>query len=153
MRRQVGLRDDVVALHLVHPHERCVARFVLLADEVARPARERERPPHALILRSPFTSLSDVGQSLYPFLPVRWMLRDRFNSLDRISQVGAPLLVIAGTADEIVPFVLSEALYLAAPEPKWMATIEDADHNDEVLLAGRPVMAAIVKFLEGVRQN
>jgi fermentation-respiration switch protein FrsA (DUF1100 family) len=112
-----------------------------------------ERPPHALILRSPFTSLADVGQYHYPFLPVRWLLRDRFDSLDRIGHIRAPLLVVAGTEDQIVPFVLSEALYLAAPEPKWMATIEDADHNDSVLLAGRPVLAAIVKFLEGVRQR
>jgi fermentation-respiration switch protein FrsA (DUF1100 family) len=111
-----------------------------------------QRPPHALILRSPFTSLVDVGRHHYSFLPVSWMLRDRFNALDRITSTGAPLLVIAGTGDRIVPFEMSESLYEAAPEPKWLATIEDADHNDEVLLAGRPVMAAILKFLDGVRQ-
>jgi len=110
-----------------------------------------EHPPHALILRSPFTSLVDVGRHHYPFLPVGWMLRDRFNSADLIGHIRTPLLVIAGTDDRIVPVAMSEALYDAAPEPKWLATIDEADHNDLVLLAGRPVMAAVVKFLEGVR--
>jgi fermentation-respiration switch protein FrsA (DUF1100 family) len=111
-----------------------------------------ERPPHALILRSPFTSLVDVGRHHYPFLPVAWLLRDRFVSVDRIASSGAPLLVIAGTGDRIVPVEMSEALYQAAPEPKWLVTIEGADHNDGILLSGRPVVAAIVKFLDGVRQ-
>jgi fermentation-respiration switch protein FrsA (DUF1100 family) len=111
-----------------------------------------ERPPHALILRSPFTSLTDVGRHHYPFLPVRWLLRDRFASLDYIAALRAPLLVIGGTGDQIVPFELTEDLYEAAPDPKWLVTIEGADHNDDVLLSGRPVVAAILKFLDGVRQ-
>lgn len=111
-----------------------------------------ERPPHALILRSPFTSLVDVGRHHYPILPVAWLLRDRFASIDRITRVGAPLLVIAGTDDAIVPFEESEALYDAALEPKWLATIEGADHNDPALFAGRDVLAAILRFLDGVRE-
>lgn len=111
-----------------------------------------ERPPHALILRSPFTSLVDVGRHHYPFLPVAWLLRDRFVSVDRIASSGAPLLVIAGTGDRIVPVEMSEALYQAAPEPKRLVTIEGAEHNDGILLSGRPVVAAVVKFLDGVRQ-
>jgi fermentation-respiration switch protein FrsA (DUF1100 family) len=131
------------------------ARIVYFGESIGTAVAVRlasERSPHALILRSPFTSLVDVGRHHYPFLPVSWMLRDRFNALDRITSTGAPLLVVAGADDQIVPFEMSEALYEAAPEPKWLATIEDADHNDEILLAGRPVMAAILKFLEGVRQ-
>ncbi len=112
-----------------------------------------ERPPHALILRSPFTSLVDVGRHHYPVLPVAWLLRDRFTSIDRIIDIATPLLVIAGTADSIVPPESSETLYDAAPEPKWLATIEDADHNDLALLAGREVMTAILRFLDGVRQR
>lgn len=110
-----------------------------------------ERPPHALILRSPPTSLVDVGRHHYPMLPVAWLLRDRFASIDRITRVAAPLLVIAGTDDDVVPFDQSEALYDAALEPKWMATIEGADHNDPALFAGREVLAAILRFLDGVR--
>ena len=54
-----------------------------------------ENPPAALILRSPFTSLADLGQFHYPLLPVRWLLRDRFASIDRMRQVPCLLLVIA----------------------------------------------------------
>jgi fermentation-respiration switch protein FrsA (DUF1100 family) len=131
------------------------ARIVYFGESIGTAVAVRlaaERPPHALILRSPFTSLVDVGRHHYPFLPVQWMLRDRFHTLDHITAVRAPLLVVAGTDDQIVPHEMSEALYAAAPEPKWLATIEDADHNDEILLAGRPVIAAILKFLDGVRQ-
>lgn len=111
-----------------------------------------EIPPSALVLRSPFTSLADVGQLHYPFLPVRWLLRDRYPSLDRIAHVRAPLLVIAGAEDGIVPFENSEALYQAGAEPKWLVTIEGADHNDESLVDGPELIAAIQTFLQGVRQ-
>jgi fermentation-respiration switch protein FrsA (DUF1100 family) len=111
----------------------------------------REHSPHALILRSPFTSLADVGRRHYPMLPVGWLLSDRFPSIDRIATIDAPLLVIAGSDDEIVPAEMSEELYHAASEPKWFATIDGAGHNDDALLAGPSVMAAIVKFLDGVR--
>src|SRR5690606_32358147 len=66
-----------------------------------------ERPPHGLILRSPFTSLVDVGREHYPFLPVAWLARDRFDSMARAADIRSPLLVIAGTADSIVPYGLS----------------------------------------------
>jgi fermentation-respiration switch protein FrsA (DUF1100 family) len=111
-----------------------------------------ERPPQALILRSPFTSLSDIGQHHYPFLPARWLLRDRYPSIDLIASLRTPLLVIVAADDRVVPAEMSEELYEAAPEPKWLATIEGADHNDVSVLAGPPMITAVTKFLEGVRQ-
>jgi len=107
-----------------------------------------EHPPAALILRSPFTSMIDVGRYHYPFLPVRWLLRDRFDSLDRIGRVGCPLLVIAGDRDSIIPPALSQRLYDAAPSPKRLVMIPGADHNDEDLFAGPRMIAAIVEFLQ-----
>ena len=111
-----------------------------------------ERPPSALILRSPFTSLADLGQQHYPVLPVRWLLRDRYPAIDLIARVHAPLLVVAGTADRIVPPDSSEELFEAALEPKWMATLDGVDHNDERFLNGREMLAAITRFLQSVRQ-
>ena len=107
-----------------------------------------EHPPAALILRSPFTSMIDVGRYHYPFLPVRWLLRDRFDSLDRIGRVGCPLLVIAGDRDSIIPPALSQRLYDAAPSPKRLVMIPGADHNDEDLFASPRMIAAIVEFLQ-----
>ena len=77
-----------------------------------------ERPPAALVLRSPFTSLAEVGKVHYPWLPVGWLLIDRYPSIDRIGSLTAPVMVIAGDRDDIVPESLSRKLYDAAPDPK-----------------------------------
>ena len=107
-----------------------------------------EHPPAALILRSPFTSMAEVGQYHYPFLPVRLLLRDRFPSIDRIPLVRSPLLVLAGERDSIVPTRQSQRLYEAAPDPKTVVIVPEADHNDYELLVGNEVIQAIVRFLQ-----
>jgi len=106
-----------------------------------------EHPPAALILRSPFPSMVEVGQFHYPFLPVRWLLRDRFGTIDRIAQIRCPLLVIAGDRDQVVPIEQSRRLYEAAGVPKTLKVIPGADHNDHDLLAGRAMIDAIGTFL------
>ena len=107
-----------------------------------------EHPPAALVLRSPFTSLSDVGQYHYPFLPVRLLLRDRFSAIDQIRRIRVPLLVIAGGHDRIVPLENSRRLYEAAIAPKTLLVLPEADHNDYELLAGDEMVEAIVRFLQ-----
>ena len=107
-----------------------------------------EHPPAALVLRSPFTSMADIGQHHYPFLPVRLLLRDRFASIDRIQRIQVPLLVIAGAHDRIIPIENSRRLYDAAAAPKTLLVIPDADHNDDALLAGDEMIEAVVRFLQ-----
>ena len=107
-----------------------------------------EHPSAALILRSPFTSMADVGQHHYPFLPVRLLLRDTFPSIDRINRIRSPLLVIAGERDRIVPIQQSRRLYEAASAPKTLVVFPEADHNDYELLAGDGMIQAIVRFLQ-----
>ena len=106
-----------------------------------------ERPPAALVLRSPFTSLTDVGRLHYPWLPVGRLLADRYPSIDRVEKLRVPLLVIAGERDSIVPAALSKRLYDAAPEPKRFLLVRGADHNDPELLDGAEVVAESVGFL------
>ena len=106
-----------------------------------------EQRPHALVLRSPFPSLLDVGHHHYPLLPLRWLLRDRFDCLERIRRIGCPLLVIAGERDGVIPLAMSERLFAAAAEPKQMITLAGVDHNDRELLAGDRMIAAMVEFL------
>jgi hypothetical protein len=104
--------------------------------------------PAALILRSPFTSMADIGQYHYWWLPVRWLIRDRYASLHRIGQVRSPLLAIAGDRDRIVPAEYSRRLYEAATaSPKRFLSIPGADHNDEELLDGNVMMEEIARFL------
>jgi fermentation-respiration switch protein FrsA (DUF1100 family) len=105
-----------------------------------------EHPPAALILRSPFASMTLIGQHHYPVLPVRLLLRDRFASLDRADQIRCPVLVIAGTSDGVIPIDHSRRLYEAIVAPKTWFEI-DADHNDQALLDGEEMIQAIVRFL------
>src|SRR5215213_1509307 len=106
-----------------------------------------ERPPAALLLRSPFTSLTDVARLHYPWLPVKWLLTDRYGSAARVAQLTVPLLVIAGERDQIVPTALSRRLYDAASAPKRSVLVPGADHNDAALLNGPQTVGEILRFL------
>ncbi len=105
-------------------------------------------PPAALILRSPFTSLADVARVHYPPGPPRFLLRDRYSSDERIGSVAAPVLVIAGSEDSIVPPEQSRELYDRAREPKEFLIVAGADHNDAELLAGDTLIETVVRFVD-----
>lgn len=109
-----------------------------------------EQPPAGLILRSPFTSLPEVGQHHFRILPVRLLMKDRFASIDRIGGVSCPLLVVAGDADRTVPIRYSRKLFDAAGEPKRLAVIRGADHNDAALLDGKRMLDEVLRFLDGL---
>ncbi len=142
-RRYLASRPDVDETRIVYFGESLGAAVALnLALEF---------PPRALVLRSPFTSMADVGAHHYPFLPVRWLLRDRFPSLDRIRRLRCPVLVIAAEADSIVPSEQSLRLYEAAPDPKRLLVLRGTDHNDYELLAGSRMIAAIAEFVQRSR--
>ena len=89
-----------------------------------------ERRLGAVILEAPFTSAADAGQRAYPFLPVRLLIRDRFDSLSRIGSIGAPLLIVHGERDRVVPADHGRRLLAAAAEPKEGVFLPDAGHND-----------------------
>jgi hypothetical protein len=105
-----------------------------------------ESPPDALVLRSPFTSLTDAAAHHFPWLPVRWFLRDRYPSLDRAASIAVPTLVIAGTADRTVPY--DQSLRLGAALDAEFHAVESADHNDPALVTDPSLMEAIFRFLE-----
>ncbi|HVM26279.1 MAG TPA: alpha/beta hydrolase [Mycobacteriales bacterium] len=108
-----------------------------------------EHPPAALVLRSPFTSLADVGQVHYPFLPVRALLRDRFDVEAAVRQVDVPLVVVLGTRDGIVPPGQSRAVARAAAGPSRLVEVDGADHNDPVLLSGAELVGAVLQAAGG----
>ena len=104
-----------------------------------------DHPPAVMVLRSPFTSLADVAAEHYWFLPVRALLWDEYPSIERINEVATPTLVIAGSADSIVPLDQSRAIYDAAADPKELLVIDGADHNDPSLVAGSAVIDATTR--------
>lgn len=114
-------------------------------------------PPAGLILRATFTSLTDAAKNLYPWLPVRTFLVDRYPSLDRIGAVTCPLLVMHGERDEVVPFEQGERLFAAAPEKsasgvaKSFLALPHSGHNDILMTAADVVHEAHRQFLQQVR--
>jgi len=109
-----------------------------------------ERPPAALVLRSPFASLAEVGRHHYPVLPVSLLLRDRYDSAALAGRLASPLLVVAGARDRIVPLAHTRRLFAAAPRPKRLVVLDRADHNDPDLLAGPRLVDELRRFLGGV---
>ena len=107
------------------------------------------RPPAALVLRSPFTSLLDVARAHLPVVP-KGAIGDRWDSIGRIASLDVPLLVVAGTADTIVPYAQSVRLFEAAPGPKRLVTFEGADHNDPALTFGARLLDETARFLRDV---
>jgi len=110
-----------------------------------------ERPPTALVLRSPFTSLADMARTHYPLVPARLLLRDHYDTEAIIAAVDVPVLVILGTRDSIVPPELSRRVFEAATEPKEVVELEGLDHNEPDLTSGTELAAAIRRFLDDVR--
>ena len=108
-----------------------------------------EAPPRGLVLQSAFTSVRDVARVHYPFLP-RAAVPDAYPSLARIHELEAPLLVLHGERDEVVPVAHGRALLEAALEPKEMEVFPGVGHNDLVPLAGEAYAEAVASWVRGL---
>ncbi|HBC22963.1 MAG TPA: alpha/beta hydrolase, partial [Pseudomonas sp.] len=105
----------------IYGHSLGGAVAVDLAAELGEQAERGDSPPQAraLIIESTFTSLADVATVVSDTtLPVRWLLSQKFDSIDKIDRIGMPLLGVHGTDDRYVPARFSEQLYQAARPPK-----------------------------------
>ncbi len=95
-----------------------------------------------LILQAPFTSVPDMGAERYPWLPVRLLARDQFNTIDKIAGVGEPLFIYWGSADRTVPPHHPAAVFAAAREPKAHVIIEGAGHSNLFRIGGNDAVLA-----------
>jgi hypothetical protein len=89
-----------------------------------------ERPVGAVVLETPYTSIADVAQWRFPFLPARALIRDRFELAGRIGDVTAPVLVMVAGRDRIVPPRMGHAVFAVAREPKALWVAAEAGHVD-----------------------
>lgn len=101
-----------------------------------------QHPPAAVVFRSPFTELADVGAHHYPWLPVRTILRDRFPVLDKVAKTDVPVVVIRAEHDTVIPTQLSAQVAEAAQHLVIEHVIADADHNDPIMFG--PYIADLV---------
>ena len=105
--------------------------------------------PYAVILESPPTSIQAMAKRVYPFLPgAGRLVRTRYNCLSRVANLGAPVIVLHGDQDSIVPYEMGREVYEAARPPKRFYGIEGADHNDTYLVGGAAYYEALADFLE-----
>ena len=105
----------------------------------------RERRVGGVVLESPYTSIPAVAAHHYWYLPAAWLVRDRFDSLSKIGEIGAPLLVLHGERDRVVPVEFGRELFAAAREPKTWRGFAQAGHDLYALGAAEAVLA----FLSG----
>ena len=84
-----------------------------------------------IILESPFTSMIDAGKDKYPYLPVRLLLKDKYESDKKIKNINIPILIMHGKVDKIVPFHMGKKIYDLANEPKYFYFSEYDNHMME----------------------
>jgi len=97
-----------------------------------------------VILESPFTSMVNMGKKYYPFFPVTLLLKDRFESDKKINNVLAPVLIMHGKVDKIVPYTMGKKMYELANEPKFFYSQEYGDHMIEY---DEKLLSALKKFI------
>jgi pimeloyl-ACP methyl ester carboxylesterase len=101
-----------------------------------------------LIIESSFTSMVEMGKLAYPFLPVDWLLDQRFDALKKIPQLKIPVLLIQGTWDKRVPVQMAQQLYAAAPQPKTLTLIEGGEHNNSGAVGWTEYRDAVTAFVK-----
>jgi uncharacterized protein len=128
---EAGFIRDAVAAHNFAAARYSAKQIVLWGESLGTAvatALAAERDIGALMLDAPFTSAVDVGAAAYPFVPVRWFMKDTFHSDERIGRVDAPLLVLHGEKDGVVPIAFGERLFKLAHEPKQMVRFPLGGH-------------------------
>ena len=108
-----------------------------------------EHPPAGVVLMSTFTSIRAMARRHYRLVPPA-VVPDAYPTLRRVCRLRAPLLIIHGDRDEIVPLLHAQALFEAAPDPKRLHVIEGVGHNDLVTAAGEQWAATITRFCAAV---
>jgi len=129
---EAALTADAVAIHdsvrAQHAPVAVIGRSLGSGVAVALAAR---RPIERLVLVTPFDSVANVAADHFPWLPVRPLVRDRYDSLWRIGEVRSPMLVVVAEHDEVVLRARSDALIAAIPPPlRHTLLVPGATHND-----------------------
>jgi uncharacterized protein len=145
-----GLRHDARTAYEWARNGYEPSRIVLYGESLGSAVAVRlatERPVGGVILDGAFTSAAAVARLAYWYVPVSWLMRDQFRSVDLIGGLKAPLLALHGDADATIPLRFGEELFAAAPAPKQFVRLPGAGHG-AVLESGGA--AAVEAFLASV---
>ena len=107
--------------------------------------------PKVLIMESAFTSIVAMGREVFPWLPVRLMVRTQYDNLAKIPRIHCPVLVMHSRQDRVVPFRMGQALFAAAPQPKEFLELQGG-HNEGYLETGEAYPRTVESFLRRYAQ-
>ena len=131
--RERDLQADALAffdhVHARHPGERISLLGRSLGSGVASHVAAH-RPVDRLALITPFDSMAAVGQAHFRWLPVRWLLRERFEAAEALGDFDRPVLVLRAARDEVIPARNTDRLIATLPSPPQVVDVADAGHND-----------------------
>lgn len=105
-----------------------------------------------LIVEGTFTSMKDMADSI-PFLPIfplDWLITQRFDSITKIKVVETPVLILHGRSDRTIPVSMANRLYAAAPEPKQLVIIDQANHDNLPEFGGQQYRLRLKQFINSV---
>jgi fermentation-respiration switch protein FrsA (DUF1100 family) len=132
-----GLIEDARAAYAFATQRHPAARLVLWGESLGSGVavaiaaeKAAEKKIARLVLEAPFESAVSVAASVYPFLPVRFLMKDQFRSDLRIRNVTAPVLIVHGDRDRVVPIESGERLYSLIEAPKRFLRVPGAGHED-----------------------
>ena len=111
------------------PAERIILYGGSLGGGIATDLASR-RPHRALVLVATFTSFPDVAQARFPWLPSRWLVRNRYDNIGKISHCPGPVFIAHSPQDGLIPYAQGERLFEAAPQPKRFFRMPNYHHND-----------------------
>jgi hypothetical protein len=129
---ETGLIEDARTLYEFAVARYAPERLVLWGESLGAAVAivlAAERPVGKLVLEAPFISAVDLAASIYPFVPVRWLMKDQFRSDQRISAVNVPVLVMHGELDRVVPIRFGRQLFELIPGPKEFVHLPRAGHE------------------------
>ena len=113
-----------------------------IAVEVAQ-----DKKVAGIILESPFTSMIDVGKKKYPFLPIKFLLKDKYESKKKIKNIKSPILIMHGKVDKIVPFYMGQQMYELANQPKHFYF---SDYDNHMMEYNETLLKALKKFISSL---
>jgi uncharacterized protein len=150
---EAGIRQDAAAAYAYvaarYPPERIVLFGESLGTGVVIPLAA-ENPVAGVILDAPFTSAVDIAATVYPFIPVRWLMRDQFRADIYAARVRAPVLILHGERDNVVPIRFGERLFAMLTAPKEMVRFKTGNHVD---LDSHGASEAVRRFLSSAART
>lgn len=145
---------DAAWRYLTEDRAMLASDIVIFGRSLGASAASRLAAQHqalALIVESSFTSVPDIAQELYPWLPARWLSRLSHATRDHIQDVRCPVLVVHSRDDEIIPFHHGEAIFASANEPRTLLAIRGT-HNDAFLRDQDAYIGGLRTFLTGLAE-